>query len=139
MFLTLKVNDEIPIQPAQYILLQCENISTLEWHPFYVIDYFIEPGQTVFTLAIGVRGDWTQELYEKVFELKIHAEKMKRRKSTAGKGRRHRRSSMPRKLVFLVDGPFPNAAESLLSAERIIMIGNGIGVTPYISILNYMM
>jgi NAD(P)H-flavin reductase len=139
MFLTFKVNDKIPIQPGQYVLLQCENISTLEWHPFYVIDYFIQPGQTIFTLAIGVRGDWTRELYDKLFELKIHVEKLRRRKSSSGKGRRHRRSSMPRKLTFIMDGPFPNQAESILAAERIVMIGSGIGVAPYISIFNYIM
>lgn len=138
MILTFKVNDKFQIQPGQYVLLQCENISTLEWHPLYITDYFIQPGETIFTLAIVVRGDWTRELYEKVFEWKIHAEKLRRKKSS-GKGRRLRRSSMPRKLTFVIDGPFPNQAESILSAERIVMIGSGIGIAPYISILNYIM
>jgi predicted ferric reductase len=140
MFLTFKVNDKISIRPGQYVLIQCENLSTLEWHPFYVIDHFIEPHQTIFTLAIGIRGDWTSELYEKLFELRLHAEKMKRRKSLSVKGRKHRRSSiMPRKLAFVMDGPFPNQAESILENERVVLIGMGIGVAPYMSIFNYIM
>lgn len=139
MFLTFKVNDKISIQPGAYVLLQCENISTLEWHPFYITDFFIQPGQTIFTLAIAIRGDWTRELYDKAFDLKIHTEKIRRRKTLSGKGRRHGRSSIPRKLVFVMDGPFPNQAESILAAEHIVMIASGIGVTPYISIFNYIM
>jgi respiratory burst oxidase len=141
MFLTFKVNDKITIRPGQYVLIQCENLSTLEWHPFYVIDHFIEPHQTIFTLAIGIRGDWTSELYEKLFEVKLHAEKVRRRKSSlGGKGRRHRGSSIvTRKLAFVMDGPFPNQAESILESERVVLIGMGIGVTPYISIFNYIM
>lgn len=38
-----------------------------------------------------------------------------------------------------MDGPFPNQAESILNAERIILIGFEIGVAPYMSIFNYMM
>lgn len=139
MLLTFQVNDKIAIHPGQYILIQCENISTLEWHPFYIIDYFCEPKKTVLTLAIGVRGDWTRELYDKVFDIKTHVEKLRRRKSSSNKGRRHRRSSMPKKMIFVMDGPFPNQAESILEAERIVLIGFEIGVAPYISIFNYMM
>lgn len=134
MLLTLQVNDKIPIHPGQYVLIQCENISTLEWHPFYIIDFFIQPRQTVFTLAIGVRGDWTRELYEKVFDLKIHAKKMKRRRHKSS-GRR----TQLKKLTFVMDGPFPNQAEAMLASERIVMIAFGIGVAPFISIFNYLM
>lgn len=139
MLLTFQVNEKIAIRPGQYVLIQCENISTLEFHPFYIIDYFCEPKQTVFTLAIGVRGDWTSELYEKVFNMKIQVEKLRRRKSSASKDRRHRRSSVPKKMIFLMDGPFPNQAEFILNAERIVLIGFGIGVAPYMAIFNYMM
>lgn len=38
-----------------------------------------------------------------------------------------------------MDGPFPNQAESILSAERIVLIGFGIGVAPYMSIFNYLL
>lgn len=53
MFLTFKVNDNIAIEPGQFVLLQCENLSTLEWHPFTLTDFVLEPKRTVFTLAIS--------------------------------------------------------------------------------------
>lgn len=131
IFLSFKINEHISIRPGQYILLQCENLSTLEWHPFTITDFVTQPKRTVFSLAISVRGDWTGELYQKI--LKINSEKTRRRKS-----RHHRK---PRKLIFVLDGPFPSPMESIVSdgVERVILIGAGIGVTPFISIFNYIL
>lgn len=135
IFLTFKINENIFIQPGQYILLQCENLSTLEWHPFTITDFVIEPKQTTFSLAISVRGDWTSELYQKIFNFNLHSEKSKRRRSR----NRRRKTPAPRKLIFILDGPFPSAMESIVSNDRVVLIGAGIGVTPYISIFNYIM
>lgn len=134
IFLTFRVNGNISIQPGQFVLLQCENLSTIEWHPFTIIDFVSEPNRTTFTLAISVRGDWTGELYEKIFNLKMHSEMKKRRKSKS-----QRRKRPPRKLNFFVDGPFPSPMESILAHKRVVLIGAGIGVTPFVSIFNYIM
>lgn len=135
IFLTFRINENISIQPGQYILLQCENLSTLEWHPFTITDFAIEPKQTTFSLAASVRGDWTGELYQKIFNYKLHSEKSRRRRSSS----RRRRTPAPRKLIFALDGPFPSTMESITSNERVVLIGAGIGVTPYISMFNYIM
>ena len=135
IFLTFKVNENISLQPGQFILLQCENLSTLEWHPFTITDFVVEPKRTVFTLAISVRGDWTTELFQKILNLKLHSEKSKRRKSKT----RRRKVPIPRKLLFVLDGPFPSPMESIVANERVVLIGAGIGVTPYIAIFNYIM
>lgn len=135
MFLTFRVNENISIQPASYILLQCENISTLEWHAFTITDFAVEPTErTVFTLAVSVQGDWTSELYQKILKLKLHNEKTRRRSKT-----RRRKLPAPRKLRFIVDGPFPSQMESILNYERVVLIGTGIAVTPFISIFNFIM
>lgn len=134
IFLTFKINTNVEFQPGQYILLQCENISALEWHPFTITDSIAGAGQTIFTLCVAVRGDWTGELYQKIFNLKLYSERSKRRRS-----RRRRRIPIPRKLIFVLDGPFPSAMESVLSKKRVVLIGAGIGVTPFISVFNYVM
>ncbi|XP_070501180.1 NADPH oxidase 4-like isoform X3 [Chironomus tepperi] len=136
IFLTFKINDNIALRPGQYILLQCENISTIEWHPFFITDFVIEPRKTIFTLAITVRGDWTCELYEKLFELKMYSEKSNKRKSNRSR-RKYRATA--RKLNFIFDGPYSNHMESILSREHVVLIGQGIGITPFISIFNYVM
>lgn len=155
MFLTFKVNDSIAIQPGQFVLLQCENLSTLEWHPFTLTDFVLEPKRTVFTLAISgewealpwkwtcfflfsvtiVRGDWTGELYQKISNFKLQSEKTRKRKSK----NRRRKVPPPRKLVFIVDGPFPSPMESIVCNERVVLIAAGIAVTPFIAIFNYIM
>jgi predicted ferric reductase len=135
LFLTFKANRMISIQPGQYVLLQCENLSTLEWHPFTVIDFVVEPKRTNFTLAISNRGDWTSELYEKVSKIKKYAEKSQRRRSRS----RKRKTPPPRKLIFNFDGPFPSTMESIVTHKRVMLIGAGIGVTPFISLFNYIM
>jgi predicted ferric reductase len=135
IFLTFKINKNVSIQPGQFILLQCENLSTLEWHPFTITDFVVEPKRTIFTLAIEVRGDWTGELYEKISKLKLYSDKSKKKRSRKGR----RKKPPPRKLIFILDGPFPSPMESIVANERVILIGAGIGVTPFISMFNFMM
>lgn len=135
VFLTFKANQMISIQPGQYVLLQCENLSALEWHPFTIIDFVVEPKRTIFTLAISNRGDWTAELYHKIFNIKRHAEKLQRRRSK----NRKRKTFTPRKLIFNFDGPFPSVMETIVTHKRVVLIGAGIGVTPFISMFNYIM
>jgi respiratory burst oxidase len=136
MFLTFRINESISMLPGQYILLQCENISTVEWHPFFITDFVVEPRKTLFTVSIAIRGDWTSELYEKLYKLKMYEfEKSRKRKSKS----KRRKTSVPRKLAFLLDGPFPSQAEAILQKERVVLIGCGIGITPYIAIFNYVM
>jgi len=132
-FITFKASENISIRPGQYILLQCENLSTLEWHPFTITDYAMEPSRTIFTIAVAVRGDWTSELYEKIAELKLHMERSKRRKSKS------RRRKAPRKLNFIMDGPFPSSMEAIMDCHRAVLIGFGISVTSFIAVFNYIL
>lgn len=92
----------------------------------------LEPKRTILTLAISVRGDWTDELYQKILDLKMHTEKFKRRKPKM-------RKKAPRRLIFKMDGPFPSPMESILAQKRVILIGAGIGATAFISAFNYLM
>jgi predicted ferric reductase len=134
VFLTFKTNQRICINPGQYILLLCENLSTLEWHPFTITDFVVELKRTTFTLAISNRGDWTGELHQKVSRILRYAQKSQRRKS-----RKKRKTFAPRKLIFKFDGPFPSPMESIVSRKRVVLIAAGIGITPFIAVFNFIM
>lgn len=83
-----------------------------------------------------MRGDWTYELYRKVLEHKTYSQLSRRRRS---RNMRRSKNSIPRKLLFILDGPFPSPMESIIVHEKVILIAAGIGITPFISIFNYML
>lgn len=91
-----------------------------------------EPKKTIFTIAIATRGDWTDELYKKVYDLKTYFERPR-------KQRRGRRARIPRNLKFVFDGPFPSPLESIVNKEKLVLIAAGIGITPFIAIFNFLL
>uniref|UniRef100_A0A8C4SNZ6 NADPH oxidase 1 n=1 Tax=Erpetoichthys calabaricus TaxID=27687 RepID=A0A8C4SNZ6_ERPCA len=98
------------MEVGQYIFLNCPSISRLEWHPFTLTS---APEEDFFSVHIRSMGDWTRELIDKV--------------NAAEKG-----ELMPR---ITVDGPFGTASEDVFDYEVSFLIGCGIGVTPFASIL----
>uniref|UniRef100_A0AAG5CQY2 FAD-binding FR-type domain-containing protein n=1 Tax=Anopheles atroparvus TaxID=41427 RepID=A0AAG5CQY2_ANOAO len=115
----------IKIRPGQYVLLQCPSISTLEWHPFTITELPTDASNN-FTLTIGVRGDWTQELYERIAQ---------REKN----GRNLAESDPYQRLEFLLDGPYPSVMTTMLDYKRILFIGAGIGITPFVTIMRLLL
>ncbi|XP_001859059.2 NADPH oxidase 4 [Culex quinquefasciatus] len=115
----------VPVGAGQYVLLQCPAISTLEWHPFTVIDFPTTIHNTV-SLAISVRGDWTQRLYELVSE-------RERYKHDYGV------EICRRRIDFLLDGPYPSAMTSMLKYKRIVYVGAGVGITPFAGFVRHML
>ncbi|XP_053670003.1 NADPH oxidase 4-like [Anopheles nili] len=109
------------ILPGQYLLLQCPLISTLEWHPFTITEL---PGEEKndFALTIRVRGDWTEELYN------IVVQREQCRRTIGG-------VEPIRRIEFLLDGPYPSVMSNMLDCKRILFIGAGIGITPFVTIM----
>ncbi|KAJ6633618.1 NADPH oxidase 4 [Pseudolycoriella hygida] len=116
------------VKPGQHILLQCLNISSLEWHPFTVTKVPTRTDQT-FTLLIASRGDWTMELYGRV-----SANLCYQKNQTICK------TYHPRpQLKFLIDGPFPSPLESFFQHKITFCVAGGVGITPYVSVLNQLL
>ncbi|XP_058451459.1 NADPH oxidase 4-like [Malaya genurostris] len=118
-------NKQISVKPGQYVLIQCPALSTLEWHPFSVVDFPTAIHNTV-SLAIAVRGDWTQKLYDAVLE------KERFKKSSGG-------IEYYRRIKFLLDGPYPSPMASMLTNERIVYIAAGVGITPFAGFVRYLL
>ncbi|XP_007889497.1 NADPH oxidase 1 [Callorhinchus milii] len=101
------------MEVGQYIFINCPSISRLEWHPFTLTS---APEEDCFSVHIRSAGDWTDALFEAFGDGKTQRVKHKEPK-------------------ILVDGPFGTASEDVFQYEVSVLVGAGIGVTPFASIL----
>ncbi|OEL21058.1 Respiratory burst oxidase-like protein E [Dichanthelium oligosanthes] len=97
---------------GQYIFLQCPTISPFE------------------CVHIQTRGDWTQEL-KRIFVENYFTPCMPRRAAFGELGTTEQKSP-PR---LLVDGPYGAPAQDFRNYDVLLLVGLGIGATPFISIL----
>ncbi|CAB4384688.1 unnamed protein product [Rhizophagus irregularis] len=101
---------------GQYLFLNVPKISKLQWHPFTITS---APDDPYVSVHIRQVGDFTNELAE-VLGCNIPTEK----------------GYIPKELPLLrIDGPFGTPAEDVFNNEIAILVGCGIGVTPFASIL----
>ncbi|XP_036933136.1 NADPH oxidase 1 [Acanthopagrus latus] len=98
------------MEVGQYVFLNCPVISQLEWHPFTMTS---APEEDFFSVHIRSAGDWTDKLIDIMQKLPEGAQGPK----------------------MGVDGPFGTASEDVFDYEVAMLVGAGIGVTPFASIL----
>lgn len=96
-----------PYKAGQYIFLQVPVLSRWQWHPF-TISTCIE---NELSLHIKTDGDWTSKLRDLV------------------------RNGEPQQIVIGVDGPFGAPAQRFYDFDHSIVLGSGIGVTPFSGVL----
>lgn len=102
------------MEVGQYIFVQLPVVSKLEWHPFTLTS---APEEDHFSIHIRIVGDWTEGLF----------------KACGGEKKEFQEAwKMPK---IAVDGPFGTASEDVFSYEVVMLVGAGIGVTPFASVL----
>jgi respiratory burst oxidase len=111
---------------GQYMFVQCPAVSAFEWHPFSITS---APGDDYLSIHIRQLGDWTQEL-KRVFSEACEA-------PLAGKSGLLRadestQTSLPK---LSIDGPYGAPAQDYRKYDVLLLVGLGIGATPFISIL----
>ncbi|XP_030000513.1 NADPH oxidase 1 [Sphaeramia orbicularis] len=104
------VKNGFTMEVGQYVFLNCPAISQLEWHPFTMTS---APEEDFFSVHIRSAGDWTNKLISIMEQLPEGAQGPK----------------------MGVDGPFGTASEDVFDYEVAMLVGAGIGVTPFASIL----
>ncbi|KAL4010596.1 hypothetical protein IC575_030097 [Cucumis melo] len=112
---------------GQYIFLQCPSISQFEWHPFSITS---APGDEYLSVHIRTVGDWTREL-KRVFTDHVNSRPLLGR-AKLGHLVNMERKSQPR---LLVDGPYGAPAQDYQNYDVLLLVGLGIGATPFVSIL----
>ncbi|KAJ3390988.1 hypothetical protein HDU84_006660 [Entophlyctis sp. JEL0112] len=104
---------------GQYIFICCPEISPYEWHPFTLTS---SPNEPFISLHIRVVGDFTA--------------KFARRLGCRFGGPEEAGMQPPKSLPYvMVDGPYGSASEDVFDYEVAVLVGGGIGVTPFASIL----
>lgn len=112
---------------GQYIFLQCPAISKFEWHPFSITS---APGDNYLSVHIRIAGDWTEELKKVFTEGRMPVSSIGRLKF--GEEGTIRQRGLPR---LHVDGPYGAPAQEYKNYDVLLLVGLGIGATPFISIL----
>lgn len=107
VLLTVKTKDgkDWAYNAGQYILLQVPKISLFQWHPFTISSCRGSEMQ----VHIKVEGDWTGQLRDLGLEGKA--------------------------IKVGIDGPFGAPAQRFYEYDYSLIIGGGIGITPFSAIL----
>ncbi|XP_071919153.1 respiratory burst oxidase homolog protein A-like [Coffea arabica] len=111
---------------GQYMFVQCPTVSPFEWHPFSITS---APGDDYLSIHIRQLGDWTQEL-KRVFS--EACEPPMAGKSGLLRADETTKRSLPK---LLIDGPYGAPAQDYWKYDVLLLVGLGIGATPFISIL----
>ncbi|XP_010251608.1 PREDICTED: respiratory burst oxidase homolog protein A-like [Nelumbo nucifera] len=111
---------------GQYMFVQCPAVSPFEWHPFSITS---APDDNYLSIHIRQLGDWTQEL-KRVFS--EACEPPVGGKSGLLRADETTKKSLPK---LLIDGPYGAPAQDYQKYDVLLLVGLGIGATPFISIL----
>ncbi|KAJ7261404.1 NADPH oxidase [Mycena haematopus] len=120
---------------GQYIFINCPEISYFQWHPFTLTS---APEEDYISVHIRVEGDFTTA-FAKALGCDFGGKGEKDKKGDVAGGKVIGTNTNPpvnRTLPrVMVDGPFGTSSEEFLDYETVLLVGAGIGVTPFASIL----
>lgn len=111
-------------QPGDYVFVKCPNLSKYEWHPFTISS--APEMQDVLSVHIRSAGSWTGKLYQLFREQ--HEQWIRSGNSKYEPG-----------VLVHLDGPYGTPSTHIFESKYAILIGAGIGVTPFASILKSML
>ncbi|KAG0540039.1 hypothetical protein BDA96_03G374400 [Sorghum bicolor] len=123
---------------GMYLFVKCPEVSPFEWHPFSITS---APGDDYLSVHIRTLGDWTSELrmlFGKACEAQVTSKKatLTRLETTVVADARTEDTRFPK---VYIDGPYGAPAQNYRKYDILLLIGLGIGATPFISILKDML
>ncbi|GMF53223.1 unnamed protein product [Phytophthora fragariaefolia] len=114
--------------PGMYVFVNVPTISKFEWHPFTISS---APEDKFISLHIHKAGDWTGALYD-------HLQQLYKQHEISRAEDQGNPMVSPYPTVF-IDGPIGSPAQDYSRYREVVLIGAGIGVTPFASILRSIM
>ncbi|XP_057781692.1 putative respiratory burst oxidase homolog protein H [Salvia miltiorrhiza] len=121
---------------GMYLFVKCPDISNFEWHPFSITS---APDDDYLSVHIRTLGDWTTELKNR-FEKACEPQSVKQSRGDLVRMETKAyteettqdRSFFPR---IVVKGPYGAPAQDYKKYDILLLVGLGIGATPFISII----
>ncbi|KAK1667423.1 hypothetical protein QYE76_055582 [Lolium multiflorum] len=119
---------------GMYLFVKCPDVSPFEWHPFSITS---APGDDYLSVHIRTLGDWTSELrdlFGKCCEAQVTSKKatLSRLETTVIADSQIEDTRFPK---VYIDGPYGAPAQNYKKYDILLLVGLGIGATPFISIL----
>ncbi|KAL2508522.1 putative respiratory burst oxidase-like protein H [Forsythia ovata] len=119
---------------GMYLFVKCPDISNFEWHPFSITS---APGDDYLSVHIRTLGDWTTELRTQFAKACEPQCTQSRRGNlvimeTKAYSETQHSQEFPQ---ILVKGPYGAPAQNYKKYDILLLIGLGIGATPFISII----
>jgi len=105
---------------GQYLYLSCPYISFYEWHPFTISS---APHEETVNIHIRCVGRWTKKIRELLAPKELGELEFNKAFGPDG---------LP---LLRVDGAYGAASEEVFNYRAIVLVGAGIGVTPFASVL----
>jgi predicted ferric reductase len=138
-------------RPGDYVYIKCPEISLLEWHPFSLTSPVHKRSTNeVYSLHVQAIGDWSKQLKDKI---ELEKKRLMIEKSNLcqwkichcnnnnsrcdNTGLNHQ--IFGRDVKIFVDGPFSSPTQDVFSFRRSICIAGGIGITPFLSVISFLM
>ncbi|KAF8319758.1 NADPH oxidase [Clavulina sp. PMI_390] len=131
--------------PGQWVFIQVPSVSGLQWHPFSISS---APEDPYVSVTIRSAGDWTEAVSAEfgagpaVVEALANATKFYEVVSgsqsqlslSANPNQPQLGAGLP---VVRMDGPYGAPSQDVFHSDLAILVGAGIGVTPFASILKH--
>jgi NADPH oxidase len=130
---------------GQWLFIQIPSISGWQWHPFTITS---APEDPYVSVHIRQVGDWTRALGDLVGVGPSVVQALTKQ-ALAGEYKDEKSSLGPNRGDFVeldtsralpqvrIDGPYGAPAEDVFNVEVAVLVGAGIGVTPFASILKH--
>lgn len=119
-------------RPGQYIFLCCPEVSIWQYHPFTLTS---APEEDYISVHVRCEGNFTKALGKTLgcdFDAKPLSKRDKHTTRIITNPNSNLQKILPR---IYIDGPFGSASEDVFKFETAVLVGAGIGVTPFASIL----
>ncbi|XP_055836285.1 putative respiratory burst oxidase homolog protein H isoform X1 [Solanum dulcamara] len=120
---------------GMYLFVKCPDISNFEWHPFSITS---APDDDYLSVHIRTLGDWTTELrtrFQKACQATQSRTRSLIRMETKAYNPKDSEQSQAEFPKIIIKGPYGAPAQNYKKYDILLLVGLGIGATPFISII----